>query len=131
MGARYLADTHVLIWLVAQDSPRGGTATVLADPDNRIVVSAVSAYEVSYKARIGKFPSGATLIRRWAEAMTALAAEELPLTAADASTAGELDWEHRDPFDRMLVAQAQNEGLILVTADRAMLNAPGVAVLPW
>ncbi len=131
MGARYLADTHVLIWLLGRDAPKSGTATVLASTDNRIVVSAVSAFEIAYKVRIGKLDSAAALVARWAEGMRALAAEELPLTEAHASMAGSMVWEHRDPFDRMLAAQAQIEGLILVTADRQLRNAPGVAVLPW
>lgn len=71
------------------------------------------------------------LAERWDESVAELGAEPLPLTHPHAVSAGSLDWEHRDPFDRLLAAQAIAEGLTLVTADRAFRGAPGLVVQPW
>ena len=71
------------------------------------------------------------LVDQWATAVAELGAHELVVSTEHAVLAGKLDWAHRDPFDRLLVAQAIVEDLTLVTADRAVLVAPGLAVLPW
>lgn len=115
-----LLDTHVLLWL-ATDSPRVGdtTRTLLADASERHV-SAASAYEIAVKTRLGKLPGGASVLDGWSRLLRNLQADELPLSVAHTVRAGRLDWSHRDPFDRMLVAQAQIEGLVLLTDDSAI-----------
>lgn len=115
-----LLDTHVLLW-VASDSDRLGPAQrlILADAAGRFV-SAASAYEIAVKTRLGRLPGGQAVLDGWSRLMTNLQARELPLTVSHMTRAGGLDWEHRDPFDRMLVAQAQAEAMTLLTDDRTV-----------
>ncbi|MGL5825710.1 MAG: type II toxin-antitoxin system VapC family toxin [Nocardioides sp.] len=129
---KYLLDTHAFIWLSLglRQVPESVDA-VLADPDTRVFVSTISAYEVATKVRLGKWDQAAKVVMHWERAAVAISAEQLSLNFEHASLAGSLDWAHRDPFDRMLVAQAQINGLTLVTADRAMNDAPGVRLLQW
>jgi PIN domain nuclease of toxin-antitoxin system len=132
MGVTYLLDTHVLIWLAGfGGKPNPATSKALHAADARLVVSAVSSFEIATKVRLGKLDSAAALVPGWARALTEIGAFELSLNSQHALTAGGLEWDHRDPFDRLLVAQAQLEELTLVTADRAMHTAPGVRLLAW
>ena len=132
MGVSYLLDTHVVIWLIGGNpAPRPRQLQRLEAPDSRVLVSAISAYEVATKVRLGQLDAAAELARTWRTSVRELGAVELDLNHAHATRAGELGWDHRDPFDRLLVAQAQVDGLTIVTADRAMLDAPGVELLPW
>ncbi|MDA4893063.1 type II toxin-antitoxin system VapC family toxin [Streptomyces sp. MS2A] len=127
----YLLDTHVLVWL-ATDPDRIPVA--VRDEMTRaaaLFASAASAFEIAQKARSGRLPHGNRILTRWDHLLSALLAAELPLSVDHMRAAGELDWEHRDPFDRMLVAQAQQEGLLLVTKDERILSFPEVTCLPW
>jgi PIN domain nuclease of toxin-antitoxin system len=109
-----------------------GLLSELNDPANDVLASAVSAFEVATKVRIGKLPEGGgRLVASWSEHVHELGAHELGLTSAQATAAGGLDWPHADPFDRLLVGQAMAEGLTLVTADRSMWAAPAIDVLRW
>ena len=89
----------------------------------RLFVSAASAWEVAIKTERGRFPDGREMIDAWDRILKALSAEELDITHRDALTAGSLDWAHRDPFDRMLVAQAVRRGVQLATRDRTIITA--------
>lgn len=124
MTEQLLLDTHPLLWWLAGARLDPAAAKRIADPANLVVVSAASVWEIAIKRRLGKvrFPGSATDEARDA------GFEQLAITAAHAERAGELDLHHRDPFDRMLVAQAEREGLTLVTRDRAFA-AYGVATL--
>jgi len=129
---RFLLDTPVVLWLVgdpAKVPPR--VRRVLADRSNELLVSAISVLEVATKARLGKLPEGDVLLQTWGRCMSEIAATELPVGWEHARTAGSLRWAHRDPFDRVLVAQAACDGLQLVTTDRAVRAYDGVAVLAW
>lgn len=127
----YLLDTHVLLWL-ATDPDRVPRAVRDAITEaGEVFVSAASTYEIAQKARLGRLPHGGRVLTRWPSLLRALFATELALTAAHMRTAGELAWEHRDPFDRMLVAQAQVDGLILVTADERIRAYPEVSCAEW
>jgi PIN domain nuclease of toxin-antitoxin system len=129
---RYLLDTHALIWLVGRGpTPSVATADALGDGSATLVVSAVSAFEIATRVRLGKLDSAAALVPGWDHALRTIGADELALTSQHALAAGALGWNHRDPFDRLLVAQALAEDLTLVTADRAMFDAPGVRLLSW
>jgi PIN domain nuclease of toxin-antitoxin system len=123
---RLLLDTSVLIW-ARVDSPSldRGVRKAIGDSRNEVVVSAVSIWELSIKQRLGKLrlPAG-DLVDDLASRFSLL-----PITPEHAWTAGQLPLHHRDPFDRLLVAQAQLEGLTLVTRDRAF-GLYQVAVLP-
>ena len=129
---RYLLDTHAFVWLSL------GLRTVppkiedaLCDPDTRVFLSTISAYEVATKVRLGKWDQAARVVMHWERAASGLGAEQLSPTAEHALRAGMLDWDNRDPFDRLIVAQAQVNALVLVTADRAIQGAPDLNVLRW
>ncbi len=85
----------------------------ITDPNNDIFVSAASAWEISLKRALGKLDAPQDLT----QAIATTGFEELPITFAHASRVAELPMHHRDPFDRMLIAQTQVEGLLLVTHD--------------
>jgi PIN domain nuclease of toxin-antitoxin system len=109
-----LLDTHVVLWWDSADEQLGGRARdMIADPENQIFVSAASIWEISIKHAKGKL--------RLTGKPSALIARNgfapLPITPEDAELAGALAWSHTDPFDRMLVAQAQIGGRVLVHAD--------------
>jgi PIN domain nuclease of toxin-antitoxin system len=125
----YLLDTHVLLWLALEpDLVPAAVRNDLADRTARRYVSAVSAMEIATKTRIGKLPEGRAFVDSWPERLDDLAADELPLTARHALVAGAFDLDHRDPFDRVLAAQALIENVDLVTCDPAMRKFPGVRV---
>lgn len=109
-----LLDTHVLLWL-ASDDPRLGSATRAAVARADVLVSAISLWEIAIKQAAGRLtaPPAAALL---ADAMVTV----LALNGEHAIAAGALPGHHRDPFDRALVAQAQLEGLVLVTADHQL-----------
>ena len=114
---RLLLDTHVVMWLAQQPERVPAAAREVLEAAEERLISAVSAYEIAYKARLGKLPHGQALLAGWRPLCTALLAGERAVEVPEMIQAGGLNWEHRDPFDRMLVAQAQLGGLTLMTAD--------------
>ena len=125
-----LLDTHVLIW--ALGAPERLPASVrarLIDRRQRLAVSAASAFEIATKHRLGRLPEAAAFVHDFDRQVTRLGADNLPIDARHAVTAGMLEWSHRDPFDRMLAAQAMTEGLMLVSADTVFQGLPGIRVL--
>ena len=111
---RLLLDTHVLLWWLAGDRQLGAKAqSIIADPRNEVFISAVSAWEIAIKQNLGKLaaPKG----------VAGIIEEEgflpLPISLFHGEQAGYLPEHHKDPFDRMLIAQAQAEGLEIVTSD--------------
>lgn len=131
MGVTYLLDTNVLLWLHADvDRVPAHVRERLADRANRLVVSAVSALEVAIKVRLGKLAASG-LVDAWDRRTRDIGAETLPIGTEHALLAGGMDWAHRDPFDRLLVAQATIEGMTLVTVDSALTGLPSPRVLRW
>lgn len=132
MGVSYLLDTHAFVWLLEAGRvvPRR-IATTLTAPGSRLLVSAASAMEVATKTRLGKLPGGEALVTGWRDHVDRLQAEHLPIDADHALAAGSFDWAHRDPFDRMLAAQAIVNGLRLVSADAVFGTLPGLTLLRW
>jgi PIN domain nuclease of toxin-antitoxin system len=121
-----LLDTHVFIWWQQSAADLGDDARgAISDSSNRVFVSAISVFEIGIKAGKGKLIFGASPT----EAITANGFHELPVRAAEAETAAGLDWDHRDPFDRLLVAQARHAALVLVTADEAIRHFGGAPQL--
>lgn len=131
MGMRFLLDTHVLLWLLG-DPDRVPTAVRdrLADPAEELWVSAASALEVATKQRLGKLAASG-LLAAWPDRIADIGAAELAVTSSHGLLAGSMRWEHRDPFDRLLVAQATVEAMTLVTVDTALRDLPSPPILTW
>jgi PIN domain nuclease of toxin-antitoxin system len=111
----HLIDTHILLWWMA-DAPDLSDAgqRLMADPANISFVSSASIWEIQIKHQVGKL----TLPHYFMPVLAGQAFEELAVTHSHAIEVGRLPMHHRDPFDRMLIAQAKIEGLILITHDR-------------
>ena len=126
----YLLDTHVMLWALTEPTRLGRTARdVIENRSSRLVVSAVSAWEITTKHRLGKLPQADVLLGAYAKHLDRLGAIRLSVTEDHALLAGRLDWNHRDPFDRMLAAQAMIESLVIITSDPAFAGCPGVPTL--
>ena len=120
---RLLLDTHALFWwLYFPELLPARVRDAVADPDTHVFASAVSAYEISYKHHRGRWPEVAPLVDAFEEAMAAEGFALLPLATRHATRAGSYGPEHRDPFDRMLAAQAVVEGMTLVSKDDALTD---------
>ncbi len=121
----FLIDTHVLIWLDQNpDRLSDHILGLLRDPKHEVYCSVASLWEIAIKHNLGKLEVHAPLpdlLERYGFA-------ELPVTGRDAETVRTLPLHHRDPFDRMLIAQATARNLVLVSGDRQML-AYEVAIL--
>jgi PIN domain nuclease of toxin-antitoxin system len=123
---RVLLDTHVLVWAATTPERLGADLAVVEDADRRIV-SAVCVWELAIKQRLGKLSLGSD-VRTWMRRLTSeLVLDHLPVTADHAAAVEHLPDVHRDPFDRLLVAQAVAEGAVLLTSDHR-LTAYGDAV---
>ncbi len=121
---RLLLDTHVLIWWDSGTGLLPATVDAIQRAD-QVYVSAVSGWEVSIKASLGRLRTKRSVV----DVVRESGFEELPVRLGHTEALAELPLHHRDPFDRMLVAQARHEGLTLVTRDAA-LGAYEVKVLP-
>lgn len=124
---RLLLDTHALLWWLDGDRRLSRRArAAVADEDNTVFVSAASAWELATKARLGKLPGALDVASDLAGCLSRQDFLELPITVTHAQRAGGLRIDHRDPFDRMLIAQAQMEDLPLVT-NEVLFDAFGIA----
>lgn len=121
---KLLLDTHLLLWAAEGSGLPAVAQAMIADPLNSPMFSAASIWEVAIKSSLGRsdFKADAGLLRR---GLLDNGYEELPVTGAHAAAVVQLPPLHKDPFDRMLVAQAQVEGVILLTADAAVASYPG------
>jgi PIN domain nuclease of toxin-antitoxin system len=124
---KLLLDSHAFLWWLVEDPKLGAAAKqAVADPAATVYVSAASVWELSIKAFLGKLDlDGADLAAEIEENDFI----ELPMTARHARAAATLPRHHEDPFDRMLIAQGQLEGLTIVTRDPAFRDY-GVPILP-
>lgn len=127
MAVTYLLDTHVFLWLVSAPE-RVPARELLRLPGTRLLVSSVSAMEVATKVRLGKLREGVPLANEstWYEALCTMRADELPISTRHSLLAGGMDWGHKDPFDRLLAAQAIIEEVPLMTADQAFTGLDGL-----
>jgi PIN domain nuclease of toxin-antitoxin system len=124
-----LLDTSALLWLVsAPEKVSDSARELLRDPSTEIVVSAASAWEIAIKSRLGRL-NGEPLLSAWSDILDDMTATELAIDAGDAILAGRLSWEHKDPFDRVLVAQAARRNLTLATSDADILRAALTPIL--
>lgn len=123
---RLLLDTHSFLWWLAGSRRLSRRAReAVADPSATVFVSAASAWEIATKFRLGKLPGAAAIVEDLAGAIASQAFTPLPVTVGHAQRAGALAGDHRDPFDRMLIAQAQSENVQLVTNEK-LFDAYGV-----
>lgn len=121
-----LLDTHAFLWFLDGDARLSQPArAAIEDPTAQVFLSAASAWEIATKHRIGKLPGAAAIAADIAGAARANGFQELPITLAHAQLAGALQLENRDPFDRMLIAQALQERLRLVSNETGF-DAAGV-----
>ncbi len=113
---RLLLDTHALIWWLAGDQALSRRAReAIEDEANSIAVSAASAMEVATKFRIGKLPDAALLAQEFEAIIADQGFSELAISIHHARRAGAMNIAHKDPFDRILIAQAQSEDMVLVS----------------
>jgi PIN domain nuclease of toxin-antitoxin system len=121
-----LVDTHVFLWFESESAKLAPEIRdVLIGHQDRVYISAASFWEIAIKRQSGK------LILSGSPRAAARAAGfvELPIDSADAETAGTLNWDHRDPFDRILVAHCLNHAMTLVTADDKIRAHPNLSVI--
>ncbi len=123
---RILLDTHALLWADLEPNKLSRRARSLLESfSNEVLVSAASAWEIATKVRLGKLPQAALLAADLPERVKQLGFLPLPVTLEHGQRAGSLPSPHRDPFDRMLIAQAQAENLPLVSNER-LFDACGI-----
>ena len=129
-ASRFLLDTHALSWWLFNDTRLSCAAfAIIQAPDNRILVSSASGWEIATKHRLGKLPHAGEAARDLPSLLRRSRMDVLPITMEHALAAGALPGPHRDPFDRMLIAQGRIEGLPIVTTDPAFKQYP--VTLVW
>ena len=120
---RYLLDTHTLAWAVGDPSLLSKKAyALLLNPKNDLMVSPVNIWEMSIKHRAGRWPEVAPFMdeQQYAGFTQRLRVQELPIRVPHTRLAGQFNLEHKDPFDRLLAAQALLESVPLVSKDAAL-----------
>lgn len=123
---KILLDTHALLWAVLSPKSLSRRASsIIANDSNEILVSAASAWEIATKVHLGKLPGAEALERDFLEVMDAAGYSLLSINAATALRAGRLPGDHRDPFDRVLAAQALAEDIPILSTD-TQLDSFGV-----
>lgn len=126
---RLLLDTHTLIWWLTEDSSLPASARkLIASRNSEVLVSAASAWEIATKVRLDRLDVAADLARDFGRYLARERFESLSISTEHGIRAGSLPGSHKDPFDRMLVAQAQIESLAIVSND-ALLDGYGVSRL--
>ena len=121
-----ILDTHAFLWWLASDAKLSEPARkFIGREENVIYLSAASAWEITTKVRIGKLPGAAEVASNFGACMASQGFSELPISFADRARAGSLPGPHRDPFDRMLIAQAQAHDLPLIS-NEAVFDDYGV-----
>jgi len=126
---KLLLDTHVLLWALLEPQKLSpALRNALEDSDTRLLVSAATAWEIATKWRLGKLQQAQSVVENYAMALHRLAALELPISGAVARAAGLWEVPHRDPFDRLLAAQAKADQLVLASTDPAFAQFAGVVV---
>ena len=118
-----LLDTHALIWAAQEPELLSDKArAAIESTDNIVFVSAISAMEIATKYRLGKLEVSPTLAEHFADEVASKGFSILPVSAAHGQRAGLLDIPHQDPWDRLLIAQAQVEGMWLVSIEKLFDN---------
>lgn len=123
---RLLLDTHILLWTLTGDPRLGKVEALIVDPANSVSVSAASYLELAIKASQGKIDVDVAEIRA---AVAESGFDELSVNGVHAEILAGLPWHHKDPFDRILVAQALAEPLRLITADPQVAKYSDTVIL--
>lgn len=114
-----LLDTHVVLWWLAGDPQLTQLAqNAISDHANTVYVSAATTWELATKYRLGRLPDAGPLVVDFPREMARQGFRELPITWRHGQIAGELPGPHKDPFDRMLIAQAREERMALVSNEK-------------
>lgn len=124
-SVKLLLDTHLLLWAAGSPERLSAAAlSLLEDPKNELLFSAASLWEITIKRGLGRtdFQVDARVLRR---GLLDNGYQELPITSGHAVSVNSLPLIHKDPFDRILVAQATVEGIVLLTADALVAQYPG------
>jgi PIN domain nuclease of toxin-antitoxin system len=125
-----LLDTHALVWAITNPDRLGSSArSIITDPTIDLAASAASAWELASKVRLGRFPSAEPIVAQYDALVDRLGARRLDITTTHALRSGSLNWTHRDPFDRMLAAQAMLEHAVLVSVDRSFHELAGLSIV--
>ena len=123
MAVTVLLDTNALLWSLLEPQKLSQTAlATVQDPETVLLVSSASAWELGIKHKLGKLASASGVLSDFSGHLKRLGADVLVITPEHALAAGALPLHHSDPFDRMLVAQAQVEGVAVVTNDKAFVD---------
>jgi PIN domain nuclease of toxin-antitoxin system len=118
---RLLLDTHMFLWFLSDESKiPEGTRDAISSRENSVLVSAASVWEIAIKASIGRLKIARADVMKLPELIDASGFDELPVLARHAAAVSALPMHHRDPFDRLLIAQTRTERLALVTIDPAI-----------
>lgn len=118
---RLLLDTQVFLWFLGDERKIPANArTAIHASENAVLVSAAAVWEIAIKASMGRLPISADDVARLPELIEASGFDELPVLARHAAGVRALPWHHRDPFDRLMIAQALDESLKLVSVDPIM-----------
>ena len=126
----FLLDTHALLWWLAEPERLSPVVhATLADPGQTVFISAASAWEIATKHRLGRLPTAEVLLQAGWRLMESQGFQPLPVSWSHGLRAGSYPMPHRDPFDRLLAAQAELEQLILITLDPALAPFPCQALL--
>lgn len=116
-----MLDTHALIWWVGDDPQLSAAArAIISEPDNTVYVSAASAWESAVKVQNGRLPQAAALVAAFRPTLMRAGFQLIDITLEHALAAATLPRHHRDPWDRMLIAQALAEGMALVSKDKEL-----------
>jgi PIN domain nuclease of toxin-antitoxin system len=128
--SKLLLDTRTLLWALLEPGRLSQTAfDLIRSSTNVVLVSAASGWELSSKHRLGRLPHAGPILAAYESHLATLRADELPVRSQHALLAGAFTVDHRDPFDRVLAAQAVVEGVPLVTDDRAFAAFPDLRTL--
>jgi PIN domain nuclease of toxin-antitoxin system len=126
---RLLLDTHVFLWLQTEPERLGEQLTLVEEPGTTLLVSAASSWEIAIKYGLGRLPLPEPPERYVPTRMRAIGAEALPIEHSHALAVAALPALHRDPFDRVLIAQAGAVGATVLTADPAVAQYPAETLL--
>jgi PIN domain nuclease of toxin-antitoxin system len=127
----YLLDTHTFLWAVCEEGSKlsEDARKTIENAESKLLLSSASAYEIMYKHRIGKLPGFAHIAENYFDILSKFGIYELPVNTKHAHYAGKIEWNHRDPFDRLLAAQASIDNLTFITNDPAFQQLSWVTVL--